>query len=325
MAGSLADAAVDHHVVVGTQPGLAEVDGLQLDAGTEGGILGGGAGPRNALRARDVAAAQGAFLRVIGHVQQLAAVLPRRPHVDHRLAEVFQDLVLERPDVRVVAVDNRVVGLRALGLLGAERPALGDPLGPPAVHQAHVGVPEQRAHPQGVRGPPVVPVAVEHQRGVAADALVRHQPGEARAVDVVARNGVVELGVPVELDRAGDVTGLVQQHVLIGLGYHQARIIEVLRHPLGGDDHFGVGVFLQLSRGIIGQRHGQPHLCSVRSTSSHQGLNAVPRHRLPGGACRPRSDETLVDVAPSPARSRLQACRERVVGLLVVRPGVPVG
>jgi hypothetical protein len=36
------------------------------------------------------------------------------------------------------------------------------------------------------------------------------------------------------------------------------------------------------------------------------------------------SDETLVDVAPSPLRPRLQARGERVVGLLVVRPGVPV-
>ena len=34
------------------------------------------------------------------------------------------------------------------------------------------------------------------------------------------------------------------------------------------------------------------------------------------------SDETLVDVAPSPPRTRLQADGQRVVGLLVMRPGV---
>ena len=34
------------------------------------------------------------------------------------------------------------------------------------------------------------------------------------------------------------------------------------------------------------------------------------------------SDETLVDVAPSPPRSRFQAGGQRVVGFLVVRPGV---
>jgi hypothetical protein len=37
------------------------------------------------------------------------------------------------------------------------------------------------------------------------------------------------------------------------------------------------------------------------------------------------SDETLVDVAPSPPRSRLQAGGQRMVGLLVVRPGVLAG
>jgi hypothetical protein len=34
------------------------------------------------------------------------------------------------------------------------------------------------------------------------------------------------------------------------------------------------------------------------------------------------SDQTLVDVAPSPPRRRLQAGGQRVVGLLVVRPGM---
>jgi hypothetical protein len=36
----------------------------------------------------------------------------------------------------------------------------------------------------------------------------------------------------------------------------------------------------------------------------------------------PRSDETLVDVAPSPPRFRLQAGGQRVVGFLVVRPSM---
>jgi hypothetical protein len=37
------------------------------------------------------------------------------------------------------------------------------------------------------------------------------------------------------------------------------------------------------------------------------------------------SDETLVDVAPSPPRTWLQASGQRVVGLLVVRLGVLAG
>ena len=228
--------------------------------GLERGVLGGGPRPGDALGAGDVAAAQRALLRVVGHVQQLAAVLAGRAHVDHRLPEVRQDLVLERADARVVAGDIRVVGGRGLGRVGADRAALGDPLGPAAVHQAHVRVAEQRAHPQRVRRPPVVLVAVEHQRGVPADALLGHQPGEARPVHVVAGDRVVEFGMPVELDRAGDVAGLVEQHVLVGFGHHQAGVVEVLRDPLGGDDHLRVGVLKELRRGILRQRHGSPPL-----------------------------------------------------------------
>ena len=41
-----------------------------------------------------------------------------------------------------------------------------------------------------------------------------------------------------------------------------------------------------------------------------------------GPGIKNRSDETLVDVAPSPPRFQLQAGGQRVVGLLVVRPGM---
>src|SRR5271165_1686726 len=49
-----------------------------------------------------------------------------------------------------------------------------------------------------------------------------------------------------------------------------------------------------------------------------------PRQEAGCAGAATGSDETLVDVAPSPARSRLQASGDRVVGLLVVRPGVAV-
>jgi hypothetical protein len=53
------------------------------------------------------------------------------------------------------------------------------------------------------------------------------------------------------------------------------------------------------------------------------GRLAYPSYAEPAG--HPNgSDETLVDVAPSQARSRPQASDHRVVGLLVVRSGVVV-
>jgi hypothetical protein len=58
-------------------------------------------------------------------------------------------------------------------------------------------MPEQLEHPQRVGRPPVVLVAVDHDGVVARDAALGHQPGEARAVHVVAGDRVVEVGVPV--------------------------------------------------------------------------------------------------------------------------------
>src|SRR5207248_7673887 len=54
VAGPLADAAVDHHVVVRAQPGLAPVDRLELFPRFKGRVLGRGTGPGDALGARDV-------------------------------------------------------------------------------------------------------------------------------------------------------------------------------------------------------------------------------------------------------------------------------
>ena len=48
--------------------------------------------------------------------------------------------------------------------------------------------------------------------------------GEPLAVDVVAGDGVVELRVPVDLDRAGDVPGVVEEDVLVGLDDDEALV-----------------------------------------------------------------------------------------------------
>jgi hypothetical protein len=198
-------------------------------------------------------------------VQQLAGVLAGRPDVDERLAEVGEDVLAERPDRGVVALDDRVLDHLRLGCLGGDLAILGDPLGPAAVEDAHVGVAEQGEHPQRVSGPPVVAVAVEHHGGVAADAALAADLGEAGAVDVVARDGVVQLGVPVELHRAGDVAGVVEQHVLVGLDDDQPGFAQVLGEPGGGDQALGVGVVGEL--GVVVLRHGHARHISRAATA----------------------------------------------------------
>ncbi len=237
---------------------LALVDGLQLVGRLEGAVVVGRPLPGHVGRARDVAAAQRPLLGVVGHGQQLARVLAGRAHVDQpaAVADVLEDLVAEDADGRVVALHHRVVGGLAGGHVGGQGPALLHPLLAAAVQQPHVPVAEQGRHPQGVGGPPVEVVAVEHHGGVAPDALGRHQPGEALAAHVVPLDGVVQVQVPVDLDRARDVPGLVQQDVLVRLGHHQVGVAEVLGQPGRCHQALGVGVGAELGGRVELRRSG---------------------------------------------------------------------
>jgi hypothetical protein len=179
---------------------------------------------------------------VVRHVQELAGELAGGADVDDRLAQVGQDVVPEGADHAVVALDDRVLDRGRRRHLAGDLPPLGDPLGPPAVQEAHVRVTEQGEHPQGVGRPPVALVAVDDDGRVTADATLAHHLREARAVHVVAGGRVVEVEVPVDLDRAGDVTCVVEQHVLVRLHDDQARFAEVLRQPVGRHETLRVGV-----------------------------------------------------------------------------------
>ncbi len=58
------------------------------------------------------------------------------------------------------------------------------------------------------------------------------QLGEARSVDVVAHDWVVQLGVPVDLDGAWDMPGLVEQHILVGFDDDESGLTEAGFEPL---------------------------------------------------------------------------------------------
>ena len=115
---------------------------------------------------------------------------------------------------------------------------------------------EEAEDPQRVRRPPVGLVAVEDDGRLATDPLGAHEPREPLGVDVVAGDGIVQLGVPVDLDRAGDVAGLVEEDVLVGFDHHQAWVVQVLRQPVGRDQLLGMGVLGELGIGVEGDGHG---------------------------------------------------------------------
>ena len=84
--------------------------------------------------------------------------------------------------------------------------------------------------------------------------LDAEQPLQPVAVDVVPDHRVVEIVGPVDLDRARNVPGVVEQQILIRLDQPYLGIIQMLRHPVGGDQHLGMGVSALFDRGDRGKR-----------------------------------------------------------------------
>src|SRR6266568_830109 len=309
VAGALADAAVGDHVVTGVEAELALVQRAELVDALEGAVVVGRLLPGDIARPRDVATADRALLRVVGHVQQLARVLLGRADVHQRQApaDVRQHVVLEGPDAGIVTLDHRVARALALRLLADQRAALLDPLLPAAVQQADVRVPEEGGDPQCVRRPPVEVVPVEHYRVVAGDAPGGHHLGEMLAVHVVADDRVVQIGVPVDLDRTGNVACLVQQHVLVGLRHHHLRVVEVVGQPVRGDQPLRMCVAAQLVRhwllGLLGLLLTKSHATDYSTASGGHGAPQRAQSVVTYvSRCQPRPVRTE-DPQWAPARS----------------------
>src|SRR3989454_9834915 len=128
-------------LVARLEPVFLVVNRPQLIGRPEGvRLLGDGPSPRDALRPRDVAAAQRALIRVLGHVEPLAAVFLRAAHVHQRPAapDMLQHLLAERPDASVVAVLRPEIALGVAGQVRHELAAFLCPTEPAAVHDAEV-------------------------------------------------------------------------------------------------------------------------------------------------------------------------------------------
>ena len=248
VAGPLADAAVDDGFVVRLDE---PVELLQLVSTAEPPAVVGGFPPGDRARRWDVAGAQRAFLGIVRHVGALAGVLVRRAHVDQRLGtQDGQHVVFERADRRVVALHDGIArGGSARNIQRAVAPVV-HPQVASAVEQPHIRVAEEREDPQRVRRPPVALVAVDDHGVVARNPFAVHQFRELLTVDVVAHPWVVEVGVPVDFDRPGDVADVVEQHVLIGFDDGKSGPAQVAGQPVGGDQPFRVGVGAQRRAGI---------------------------------------------------------------------------
>ena len=91
--------------------------------------------------------------------------------------------------------------------------------------------------PVRVGGEPVVAIAVQHDRVVVGDAPRPEERAEGLGPEEAAPHLVLEVVLPVEADRAGDVTLPVEHAVLVDLDDADRRVLEMVCHPVGVDQH----------------------------------------------------------------------------------------
>ena len=184
------------------------------------------------LRRGHVAAALRLLLREVRRGQQAAGELVRRPHVDQVLvADRADDLVAERAD-RGVLLAGRVAGRGPLRHLGDQLAGVQLPLLPAAVEQLDVLVPVEPEVPVRVGGEPVVVAAVQDHGVVVGDAALGQQRLEARPVDEVTADRVLQVLLPVDLHGPADVALVVSAGVLVDLDQDDAGVVLVRLDPV---------------------------------------------------------------------------------------------
>ena len=92
--------------------------------------------------------------------------------------------------------------------------------------------------PVGVRGEPVVAVAVEDDLVLVGDPTVTEEATELLRLEKVALDLVLEVQTPVESDRARDVTLTVERRILVDFDDSDRVVVQVLLEPLGLDQNF---------------------------------------------------------------------------------------
>ncbi len=192
-------------------------------------------------------------------------------------------------------------GGAVVGDLGHRLAVLGDPLLARAVDQLHPVVAVVEEVPVGVGGEPVVAIAIEDDGVVVGDPAAAHQLAEGLGVEEVALDLVLEVELPVEADRAGDVRLGVQRRVLVHLDDPDRVVIEVLGDPIGLHQH------------VVCVAHPEPPrsrvIADYRILSEPSPLESRALRRIPGWGLddrRPTSYPVspIAAAAISPAQPR---------------------
>src|SRR5712664_1557335 len=258
MRAAFPDAAIlDDFIGAGDALGLIEL--LKILEGFEGAVLVGGLRPRDIRGFRDVSWALGGF----GHSRRsndLAGELVDGTNI-HELAGFAA--VHDGKNIVFVGAKGFIEAGDAIGGRGdvdgilGQRALLFEPFLAAAVDEPDVLVAVIFQLPKGVSGEPIVVVAVEKNGGVIGNAGSAEKLLKRGLVDQIAADVVLELGLPVPADSAGDVALIVGGGVHVDFDEAEIGGVQVLSDPIRGNENFGVFVVghLQVSSSCFDVRN----------------------------------------------------------------------
>ncbi len=172
------------------------------------------------------------LLGQMGRGEQAPGELVWRPHVDQvEVADGRHYVIAEGAD-RGILLLGVVAGRGPMRDLGHHLARLELPLLAAAVKQLDVVVAVQLEVPVRVGREPVVVAAVQDDRVVVGDAALGQQLLEPGPVDEVPPNRILQVLLPVDLDRALDVALVIGAGVLVDLDEDDAIVTKVGLRPV---------------------------------------------------------------------------------------------
>src|SRR5205807_3746637 len=202
MAGAFADAAINDGVGLRTDAATLHVNLLQFGCWFEGAVIIHCSLPRHAFRARNMTAAEYAFLWILRHVRDLALVLTRGTDIDQRFARftLRQSFVRESANFLIVtSLRHRIICARIFRCLSRHLPAFCLPFVAAAVENLHLIMAEQSKSPESVARPPIRFVAIENTGRFGRDAIAAAQLGEFVWLNVIANNRILQVRSPIDV------------------------------------------------------------------------------------------------------------------------------
>ena len=177
-------------------------------------------------------------------MEQFALVLAGAAHIDQFTVnfQMGQNIITEGANRGIIARFGNNIGGWITWHFACHRAPFSHPLGATAVHHLGVVKAKEFEDPEGVGRPPVVLVAIKDDGGVGVNAIGAQDFLKLFFANVVAHGRVIEIDMPVDLDGAGNVAGVVEQNILVALHEADIGILEMVRHPSGADQDFRVGV-----------------------------------------------------------------------------------